>query len=177
LDDPEAMKLVRGLGTILAMAMLTAAGSTQDKPRVKQADLRDESIVLCGDGLTGSDCQMARGLMRLALKRLSTSIPDWRIVVVAQFRWNEVASGFRVKPTTPAFSSPGIRTTYVEGNLLSQDARIDENLQRYTPLTGLNKLTWIIAHEYGHILCETSDERKANAAAGRLIYGRGEVCR
>jgi len=176
-DDPEAMKLVRALGTILAMAELTSAASTQDKPQVRHADLRQESIVVCGDGLTGSDCELARGLMRLALKRLSTSTRDWRIVVVLQSRWNEVADYFRVERTTPAFSSLGIRTTYVEGNLLFHDARIDENLQRYTPLTGLNKLTWIIAHEYGHILCETSDERKASAAAGRLIYGRGEVCR
>jgi len=176
LDDAEVMKLVRGLGTILAVAMLMSAASAQDMPRIKQADLREGSIVLCADGLTGNDCELARGLMRLVLKRLSTSISDWRIVVVPQSQWNKAADSFHVERTTPAFSSLGIRTTYVEGNLLSQDIRIDENLQRYTPLTGLNKLTWIIAHEYGHILCKTSDERKANTAAGRVIYGRKEVC-
>ena len=171
------MKLVRGLGTILAIASLTGQARTEDKARVKQADLRDEAMVLCGDGLTGSDCEMARGIVRLALRRLSTSIPDWRIVIVPQARWIDAANRFQVKPTTPAFSSIGIRTTYMEEDLLSLDARIDENLQRYTPLMGVSRLSWILAHEWGHILCKTGDEGKANAAAGRLIYGRGKVCR
>src|SRR5262245_51430597 len=112
LDDAEAMKLVKALGTILAITILTRDALTEDKGRVKEPDLRDESIVLCGDGLTGRDCELARGIVRVALRRLSTSTPDWRIVVVPESRWNDTADHFSVRRTTPAFSSLGIRTTY-----------------------------------------------------------------
>jgi len=97
--------------------------------------------------------------------------------VIPNSLWEETADSFHIKASTPAFSSLGIRTTYLESNLLLADGRVDENLQRYTNLTGINKLTWVMAHEYGHILCQTGDERKASAAAGRLMYGRGDVCR
>jgi hypothetical protein len=170
------MKLVKILGTIFALATLTASARTQERPPNRE-NLRNESIILCGDGLTGGDCELSRGIMRLALSNLSSSIPEWRFVIVPESRWQEAADRFGVKRTTPAFSSLDIRTTYVERNLLSQDARIDENFQRFTGSNGARRLVWVMAHEYGHILCQTSDERKASEAAGRLIYGRGQVCR
>src|SRR5215470_3563809 len=61
----EAVKLAKGLGTILAIAILTGDARTEDKGRVKEPDLRDESIVFCGDGLTGRDCELARGIVRV----------------------------------------------------------------------------------------------------------------
>lgn len=177
LDDAEVMKLVTALGTILAIAILVHDAAAQDKSPGGKADLRDQAIVLCGDGLTGGPCQMAREIMRLALSNLSPQIPDWRFVVIPESRWQQAADSFGVKRTTPAFSSLSIRTTYVEGNLLFADGRVDENLQRFTAASGLRRLVWVMAHEYGHIVCQTTDERKANAAAGHLIYGRRKVCR
>lgn len=171
------MKLVTTLGTILAFAILVPYACTQDKSPGWKADLRDQSIVVCADGLTGGQCQLARGIMRLALSNLSSQIPDWRFVVIPESRWQEAADRFRVRPTTPAFSSLSIRTTYVEANLLFVDGRVDEHLQRLTTAGGLRRLVWVLGHEYGHILCQTPDERKASAAAGYLIYGRRQVCR
>jgi hypothetical protein len=166
------MKLVGRLAATLMIALLASTGHAQ----VKDAILRDEPIILCGSGLGDGDCKLAQGIMRLALSRLSSSIPDWRLVVVPRALWNEVADGFHISRTTPAFTSLGIHTTYVESSLVFQDGRIDENLQRYTSLGGISKLTWVIAHEYGHILCRTADEHTASEAAGRLIYSRGAAC-
>lgn len=166
------MTLVGKLGAILAILLLVPVAKAQ----VKNAILRDELIIACGSGLADRDCKLAQGIMRVSLSRLSTSIQDWRLVIVSQALWNEVADSFHIKRTTPAFTNLGIHTTYVESNLVFQDGRTDENLQRYTTLSGINKLTWVMAHEYGHILCGTADEHKASAAAGRLIYGRGVAC-
>lgn len=98
-------------------------------------------------------------------------------MIVPGSRWAVAAGRYGIKPTTPAFTDLGIRTTYLDGSLVVQDGRVNENLQRYTPWNGRTRLIWVIAHEYGHILCETRDEQKASAAAGRLIYGRRLVCR
>lgn len=167
------MKLVARLGVLLAIILLTPTAH----PQVKNAILRDKPIIVCGSGLGDSDCKLAQGIIRLALSRLSNSIPDWRLVVISQAFWDEAADRFHISRTTPAFTSLGIHTTYIESNLVFQQGRIDENLQRYTSLSGMSKLTWVMAHEYGHILCRTTDEHKASAAAGRLIYGRGATCR
>lgn len=166
------MTLVGKLGATLTIALLLPVAHAQ----VRNAILRDEPLVVCGSGLSHGDCQLAQGIMRLAISRLSTSVPDWRLVVISEALWNEVADRFHISRTTPAFTSLGIHTTYVESSLVFHDGRIDENLQRYTTLSGMSKLTWVMAHEYGHILCGTADEYKASAAAGRLIYGRGAAC-
>lgn len=170
------MRLARFLAST-TLAFTTLAAWTQEQAGGKHGRLRDEPSVVCGTGLAGRDCKLVTGILRLALSRLSSSISGWRFVVVPHSLWEETADRFHINPSSPAFSSLGIRTTYLESNLLLPDARVDENLQRYTNLTGINKLTWVMAHEYGHILCQTGDERKASAAAGRLMYGRGEVCR
>jgi len=139
-------------------------------------DTRGQSVVLCADGLSGGDCQLAQGIVRLSLKELSASVPDWRVVIIPESRWTTTARMYRIKSTTPAFTDLGIRTTYIEASLVFRDGRVDENLQRYTSSNGADRLVWVIAHEYGHILCNTRNEQQATAAAGRLMYGRRLVC-
>ena len=154
---------------------LCASGQRQFGTTEQQE--RDQSAVVCGDGLAGEDCQLAEGIVRLSLKALNRSLPEWRVVIIPESRWADAAGRYRIKSTTPAFTDLSIRTTYLQGSLVIQDGRIDENLQRYTHWDGRARLVWVIAHEYGHILCGTRDEQKANAAAGQLIYGKRLVCR
>jgi hypothetical protein len=149
----------------------------QDRFGMNQQQERDLAAVICADGWAYGDCQLAKGIVRLSIKSLTTSVPDWRIVIIPASRWATTAASYRIKSTTPAFTDLSIRTTYLAGNLVLEDGRVDENLQRYTSWNGRARLTWVIAHEYGHILCATRDEREASAAAGRLIYGRRLVCR
>lgn len=136
----------------------------------------DQSAVLCADGLSGGDCRLAQGIVRLSLKELNVSVPDWRVVIIAESRWATMAGMYRIKSTTPAFTDLGIRTTYIEASLVFQDGRVDENLQRYTSSKGTARLVWVIAHEYGHVLCNTRSEQQASSAAGHLIYGHRLVC-
>lgn len=138
---------------------------------------RAQSAVVCADGLAGGDCQLAEGIVRLSLHALNTYLPDWRVVIIPEARWADAAGRYGIKPTIPAFTDLSIRTTYLEESLVLRDGRVNENLQRYTASNGTARLVWVIAHEYGHILCNTHDEQKANAAAGRLIYGKRLVCR
>ncbi len=144
------------------------------------ADLRPPSLqpnIVCGSGFSDADCGLATGIVRLALEDLRSAIPEWRWVVVPETHWAAVATSFRIKPTTPAFSSLTIHTTYVEASLVLPAQRIDENLQSYSRLRGKERLRWVLAHESGHILCQTSDEGIAEAAAKKIEYGNRSVCR
>ena len=175
LDVPGAMRLA--IISAIMLAFSSQAACAQEQSKMNKASLREDPTVVCGVGLARGDCELAKGIVRLALSRLSTSVSGWRFVVVSHSLWDETTDLFHIKRLTPAFSSLGMRTTYVESNLVFQDGRVDENLQRYTIRTGIDRLTWVMAHEYGHILCQTTDEQRANAAAGRLMFGRKEVCR
>jgi len=115
-------------------------------------------------------------MLESSLADLHIKVNEWRWVVVPSSHWAQTARSFGVKPTVPAFTSFAISTTYIESNLLFLDTRIDENLQRYTRLEGRDRLRWVLAHESGHIVCKTSDERKAEGAGKKIASGRNEVC-
>ncbi len=168
------VSVTRGLTTLIVFAHMI--GWAQIKA-VAAGTEPVEIAIVCSTGLTSGDCEFARDELRLALSSLRASIPDWRFVVVPGSQWIATAEGFRVKVTVPAFSNFAMRTTYVESVLVFPELRIDENLQRYTRLRGIRRLEWMMAHEYGHILCRTRDEKKAESAAGRLMYGSGRICR
>ena len=169
------MRLAKILTPLILLAFTAVCARAQHEFGAMPG-ARDQSVVLCADGLGGGDCQLAQGIVRLSLKELNASVPDWRVVIIPESRWAATARMYQIKSTTPAFTDLSIRTTYIEASLIFQDGRVDENLQRYTSSRGTARLVWVIAHEYGHILCNTRSERQASSAAGRLIYGRRLVC-
>jgi hypothetical protein len=169
-----AMRLARILTIFLVPAVSAVCARAQHQQLTSGAG--NSSPVLCADGLSGRDCQLAQGIVRLSLKLLSRSVPDWRVVIVAERRWAATAELYGIKATIPAFTDLSIRTTYLKASLVFRDGRVDESLEPYTSSQGSTRLAWVIAHEYGHILCETRNEQKASAAAGRLIYGRRLAC-
>ena len=171
------MRLATILTSAMSLMTLGLCAEGQDRFGMNQQQARDQSAVICTDGWAYGDCELAEGIVRLSISSLNTSLPDWRVVIIPASRWATTAATYRIKSTTPAFTDLSIRTTYLAGNLVFEDGRVDENLQRYTSLNGRARLTWVLAHEYGHILCKTRDEQEASAAAGRLIYGRSLVCR
>lgn len=133
--------------------------------------------VVCSDGFTPSGCRIVSGTFQLALKQLRLAIPGWRWIVVSPEAWPNVATSFGIKPTTPAFSDLGIQSTYVNAALLSFGTKIDENLQRFSNRTGIDRLRWVVAHEAGHILCDTRNEEEAQNAGQRLEAGNRTICR
>jgi hypothetical protein len=137
----------------------------------------EPAYIVCGTGFVQSECQLASGFVRLALNDLRVDIPGWRWVIVPSSQWKQTALSFGVKPTVPAFSSLSIGTTYVLADLVLPNQRVDENLLSYSSRTGASRLRWVLAHESGHIVCRTSDDRKAEAAAGRIEGGKRDVCR
>ena len=132
--------------------------------------------VVCSNGFTPSDCDFVAGTFQLSLAQLRLIVPGWRWIVVSPTAWPKVAASFGVTPTTPAFSDLGIRSTYVNADLLRFDTRIDENLQRFSNRSGMDRLRWVVAHEAGHILCGTKNEAKAQTAGQRLEGGNRDVC-
>lgn len=61
------------------------------------------------------------------------------------------------------------------GTLNEPRADTDVELLALTPLKGVPRLKWVLAHDYGHIACQTRDEKKAERAAGHLQYGKRKV--
>lgn len=165
---------------VVALALgSTIGGQAQQfaaSPYIPSTRIQD-SHVLCGAGFTPSECDTASGMVRNALKDLRVDIPGWRWVVVPSARWNQLAQEFGIKATVPAFSSFALGSTYVKSSLVFPNLALDENLQTYTPLSGMERLRWMMAHESGHILCRTSDEKQAESAGKRLERGNREVCR
>src|SRR4051812_35725764 len=74
--------------------------------------------IVCSDGFTPSGCRFVSGTFEVALKQLRLTVPGWRWIVVSPDVWPKVATSFGVKPTTPAFSSLGIQSTYINAALL-----------------------------------------------------------
>lgn len=135
---------------------------------------QDQAKVQCGSGFSDDNCQMVSAICHRALDQLPGGTKEWRWVIVPSDRWTNVARDFGVKPTVPAFSILEARATYLDASLLETTGRIDENLQRYSNRTGFDRLRWVLAHESGHILCQTHDEKVAQRAAGQVEFG-GEV--
>jgi hypothetical protein len=168
----------RILVAVTLLLVITMLGWGQVSPVAADITLvHSKPNVVCGTGYKDSDCHLVSGVLRLNLDRLRVSIPGWRWVIVSRSQWDEVAKSFGVDPKVPAFSSLGVHTTYFDDSLLTLNSGVDERLQAFTSRTGYARLRWVIAHESGHILCNTSDERKAAQAAGRLEFGAGNMCR
>jgi hypothetical protein len=131
-------------------------------------------LVICSKGLAGDGCRYARVAVRRVIDALQPSVQDWRIILVPDEHWASTCSGFRLKPCAPAFSNLTKRATYLNSRLavLGDDGRVDEDLLRYTRLTGEDRLKWVLAHEFGHLLCETADQEVAEKAGLSLRASR-----
>lgn len=135
-----------------------------------------DTYILCGTGFSEGECRTASGVVRNALKDIRVDIRGWRWVVVPTAQWDEFTREFGVKATVPAFSSFALASTYVQQDLIFPNLPNNDNLRSYTSLTGFDRLRWVLAHESGHILCRTSDDTKAEAAAKRIQLGNSVIC-
>ncbi|HWR16131.1 MAG TPA: hypothetical protein VN577_14990 [Terriglobales bacterium] len=135
-----------------------------------------ELEIRCGDGFTPTACELAKGSLTVAIQQLSPGLPGWRWVIVPAEKWEAVATSFGISPTTPAFSSLGIQSTYIHCGFVLFDTRLDEHLQSYSSRTGIDRLRWVVAHELGHIVCGTKDEHEAESAAKKIQARNRNAC-
>jgi len=136
----------------------------------KVAVVAGNNLAICADGLSSGECRYAQAGIKLSLKRLKPELSDWRFVVIDSRRWSSTCKKFKLDPCVPAFSDIDQHATYLISTLLVNNTRLDEDLQRYSNLTGQDRLDWVISHELGHILCATASERVAENASGKLRY-------
>lgn len=128
------------------------------------------NLAICADGLSPGECRYAQAGIKLSLERLKPELSDWRFVVIDSRRWSSTCKRFKLKPCVPAFSDIDQHATYLISTLLVNNSRLNEDLQRYSNLTGQDRLDWVISHELGHILCATANEQVAENAGGKLRY-------
>jgi len=130
----------------------------------------------CAAGLQGNDCQFAVDAVARILQQLTIHVTGWRVVIVPDEHWNAVATVFRARESAPAFSNLIAMSTYLDEVLVFPKAGRDTELRALTSRTGIERLTWALSHEYGHIACNAADESKAERAGGYLRRGQPGVC-
>jgi hypothetical protein len=130
----------------------------------------------CGSGFKGDDCQVALGIVAQALHQLNPRLPGWRVVVVPVDQWRKMSAAFVAHNSVPAFSNLSMASTYLSAELIFSDRDTDMKFLALTRLTGIERLQWVLAHEYGHIICQTHEERKANHAGDYLLRGQIGTC-
>jgi hypothetical protein len=186
------MRLHRRVSLLLIASLAITAGA-QSAPAAGPADYvspangyvppeaTSGAFVVCAAGVSRGDCDLNRGRVQRALRELRLEAgfggEPWRYVLMDESGWQQTLRQFSVGRNVPAFSALPIRTTYLNLALLSTDGRVDEALQPYGERRAI--LEHVLAHEAGHILCRTPNERIAENAAGRLRYGsaRSLSCR
>ena len=164
--------------SLLLMALTTPAALAADTDTVApsyQLASRSPVPVTCGDGFQGNRCDLALEAIGLSLKYLKVQLSGWRVIVVPANQWNMVAARLGVR-SAPAFSDLTTTTTYLSSGLVFPQAGMDTELRELTSRIGMSRLRWVLAHEYGHLVCNTHDEKKAERAAGALEYGNANVC-
>jgi len=162
------------LFTVFVTPAASAAGG--DLNVIRHEPVAESHIpVTCGDGFQGNNFELAMDTIGLSLKQLKVQLPGWRVIVVPASQWSVVSAAFGAK-SVPAFSNLLTQSTYLSSGLLFPQAGMDAQLRELTPLTGVSRLRWVLAHEYGHLACNTHDEKKAERAAGHLLYGKASVC-
>lgn len=161
---------------LMVFSLVSAVRSTIAEDKI--ATIKSE--VLCGDGLDRATCRFDQEMLRASLARLRLAPTSWRWIVVAPDHWHSIASQLHIADSVPAFSSLSLRSTWIHQSFFAMDDRIDEHLQAYVSLIGPARLDWVVAHELGHILCNTTSERRAESAGGRLRFGSADerkLCR
>jgi hypothetical protein len=156
------------LHRVAGLLVITAfCGQSQDAP----APLNLNGILVqCSNESRPRECHNSQVAMRLALEAIRPALRDWRFVVVPDNRWAQTCATFRLERCVLAFSHLGIRATYLNSRLanLVEGPHWDEELARFTPLTGMPRLEWVLGHELGHILCGTAAEDIAEDAGNRM---------
>ena len=130
----------------------------------------------CGTGLEGEHCQMALEAVSQALHQLNPHLAGWRVIVVPDNQWQTTSAAFAVHDSVPAFSNLPMASTYLNAELIFPDNDTDMKLLGLTRLTGMKRLQWVLAHEYGHIVCRTHEEAKAARAGDYLLRGQIGSC-
>jgi hypothetical protein len=168
---------------VLLAALLTVSLQVEGQNSLADDSPKDprstrEPLVLCSGELVALSCAYAKRTMHDVLLRQRLSPEGWRWVVVDNSHWHAIAAPLHVADTVPAFSSLTLRTTYIHHAFFSIAARAEEILQSYGG-QGSGGLEWVLSHELGHIVCNTSNERIAKLAADRIRFGmtdRTQIC-
>jgi hypothetical protein len=147
-----------------------------NKPSHKALSRLRAPLLGCGDGFDGGSCQLAVEAVTHALHQLNTRLPGWRVIVVPSKQWQTVSAEFGGNESAPAFSNLLMASTYLNAELVFSEPHTDARLARLTPLSGVRRLQWVLAHEYGHIVCHTHEEGRAERAGDYLLRGEMITC-
>jgi hypothetical protein len=103
--------------------------------------------VVCGNGFTAGDCRGRQAAVRQALETLGPGLRDWRFIIVPRQVWEQTCSASPLERPVPAFNILALRATYLNSRLAAVFSlpEFDEELARYTLLTGIARLEWVSA--------------------------------
>jgi len=166
-------RMLRAVALAVAMAFLGSWNMEASETVETPAAIR----IACG-GIGSRSCEFDQRRLHECLKRIRVFPEGWNWVIVGRQRWQRVATQFHVRDSVPAFSNFTVRTTYIHEAFFALNTTLQEILQPYDAAQGTRGLDWAVSHELRHILCHTSDEKRAETAGARLRVGekQSRIC-
>jgi len=133
-------------------------------------ELKPGLLIVCAKGFTTGDCRNRQAAVKLALEAIHPPLQDWRFLIVPDHHWRHACVAFGRQRWVPAFTNLESHATYLNSRLavLFEPPGFDEELARFSPFTGVQRLEWVLGHELGHILCGTPDQEIAEDVGNRL---------
>jgi hypothetical protein len=161
--------------TLIALTLLTTAASSVGFA-YEPMKYRETMTIVCNQEMSPADCHSAQEATATALDHVAfgTVPANWTFVIVPDHLWRETCKAFGAARCAPTFTNLSTHGTYINQRIaIKYETRsFDEELIRYTQLTGLARLEWMLGHELGHILCHTTDDGRAEDAGNRLRRGK-----
>jgi hypothetical protein len=135
------------------------------------------SQFFCNTGYRPRDCSKQIAVLRARLQHFySGELHGWTWILVSSEDWRPILLRVGKDPDSPAFSILEKRQTFLEEALFSPNGSRGAQLLRKWSLPLDRLLDLAITHELGHIVCNDTDERRADDYGRALRSGKTSVC-
>jgi len=169
------VKLVKGFGIL--MGLLVASTVSKCAPPKNLATSVSPQHFVCNVGYTLENCHQQLAVLRKALEKYpAAQLGEWTWVLVRSSDWKDIQTARGLDRNSPAFTYFAGKETFLEEALVTE---VPERQGALLVLWGMGRdklLSFAIAHELGHALCNEKDEEKANRAAKSLREGVTPNC-
>jgi hypothetical protein len=161
-----------------AVVALVLPGQTAAQAGAVASPLSLNQTFVCNTGYTQQECHVQMTVLREALSKFPSAQPGpWTWVVVRSRDWKSILLDRHMDSNIPAFSYLPARETFVEEALLLPQSVRGFELSQSWGMSIPDLLSFAIAHELGHALCNDTSEAGANRTAEMLRGGRSVSCR
>lgn len=169
------MKIVTRFGMLVGLLM--ASTVSKCAPPKEPVTSGPPQHFVCNTGYTLEKCHKDFATLRKALDKYPLAqLGEWTWVLVRSSDWKSIQMTRGLDRNTPAFTYYPARETFLEEALVTEVPERQSELLVSWGMSMENLLSFAIAHELGHAVCNEKDEGKAERFARMLRDGRPASC-